>query len=83
MRAMNGAGGLATSSAAAPLRDAVDLGQASLRLFAVIAVVALPGLAALALVLAYAEAWVAEVGFATAFLLIGLATLAWGGMVAA
>ena len=57
----------------------VDLGQPALRLFAVIAVVALPGLAALALVLAFAEAWVAEVGVATAFLLIGLATLAWGG----
>ena len=60
----------------------MGLGQASLRLFAVIAVVALPGLAALALVLAYADAWVAEVGFATAFLLIGLATLAWGALVA-
>jgi two-component system, OmpR family, sensor histidine kinase KdpD len=61
----------------------VDLGQPALRLFAVIAVVALPGLAALALVLAFAEPWVAEVGFATAFLLVGLATLAWGGIVAA
>ncbi len=60
----------------------MGLGQASLRLFAVIAVVALPGLAALALVLAYADAWIAEVGFATAFLLIGLATLAWGALVA-
>ena len=60
----------------------MDLGQPALRLFAVITVVALPGLAALALVLAFAEAWVAQVGVATAFLLIGVATLAWGGIVA-
>lgn len=60
----------------------MGLGQASLRLFAVISVVALPGLAALALVVAYAEDWVAEVGLGTALLLIGLATLAWGALVA-
>jgi signal transduction histidine kinase len=60
----------------------VDLGRASLRLFAIIIVVALPGLAALALLLAYGEAWVADAGYATAFLLVGLGTLAWAGLVA-
>jgi signal transduction histidine kinase len=60
----------------------VDLGQPALRLFAVITVVALPALAALALVLAFAEAWVAEVGVGTAFLIVGLGTLAWAGIVA-
>jgi two-component system sensor histidine kinase KdpD len=60
----------------------VDLGRASLRLFAVIVVVALPGLAALALVLAYADTWVANVGFGTAFLLVGVGTMAWAGLVA-
>ncbi len=60
----------------------MTLGQASLRVFAVIAVVALPGLAALALVLAYADTWVEEVGFGTAFALVGLGTLAWGALVA-
>jgi two-component system sensor histidine kinase KdpD len=60
----------------------VSLGQPALRLFAVIAVVALPGLAAMALVLGVGDTWVAEVGAGTAFLLIGLATLAWAGLVA-
>ncbi len=60
----------------------MDLGQPALRLVAVIAVVALPGLAALALVLAYAETWVAEVGIGTAFLIVGLATMAWAAIVA-
>ncbi|HEY7737504.1 MAG TPA: ATP-binding protein [Candidatus Limnocylindria bacterium] len=61
----------------------MDLGQPALRLFAIIAVVALPGLAALALVLAFAESWVASVGVGTVVLLIGLATLAWGALIAA
>jgi hypothetical protein len=61
----------------------VDLGQPALRLFAVIAVVALPALAALALVLAFAEGWVAEVGIGTAFLIVGLGTMAWAAIVAA
>lgn len=61
----------------------MDLGQPALRLFAVIAVVALPALAALALVLAFAEGWVAEVGIGTAFLIIGVGTMAWAAIVAA
>lgn len=60
----------------------MNLDQPALRLFAVIAVVALPGLAALALVLGFAEAWVTQVGVGTATFLVGLATLGWAGIVA-
>jgi signal transduction histidine kinase len=61
----------------------VDLGRPALRIFAFIAVVALPALAALALVLVLAEAWVAEVGVSVVLLVVGLGTLLWAAIVAA
>jgi two-component system sensor histidine kinase KdpD len=60
----------------------VDLGRPALRLFAIIVVVALPALAVLALLLSVAADWVARVGPAMAFLLVGVATLAWAAIVA-
>jgi signal transduction histidine kinase len=60
----------------------LDLGRPALRLFAIIVVVALPALAVLALLLSVADDWVARVGPAMAFLLVGVATLAWAAIVA-
>jgi len=60
----------------------VDLGRPALRIFAFIAVVALPALAALALVLVLGDAWVAEVGVSVALLVVGLGTLLWAAIVA-
>jgi len=61
----------------------VDLGRPALRIFAFIAVVALPALAALALVLVLGAAWVAEVGVSVVLLVVGLGTLLWAAIVAA
>jgi signal transduction histidine kinase len=61
----------------------VDLGRPALRIFAFIAVVALPALAALALVLVLGDAWVAEVGVSVVLLVVGLGTLLWAAIVAA
>ena len=61
----------------------MDLGRPALRIFAFIAVVALPALAALALVLVLGDAWVAEVGVSLALLVVGLGTLLWAAIVAA
>jgi len=61
----------------------VDLGRPALRIFAFIAVVALPALAALALVLVRGVAWVAEVGVSVVLLVVGLGTLLWAAIVAA
>jgi two-component system sensor histidine kinase KdpD len=60
----------------------VDLGRPALRIFAFIAVVALPALAALALVLVLGDAWVAEVGVSVVLLVVGLGTLLWAAIVA-
>jgi signal transduction histidine kinase len=60
----------------------VDLGRPALRIFAFIAVVALPALAALALVLVLGDLWVAEVGVSVALLVVGLGTLLWAAIVA-
>jgi two-component system sensor histidine kinase KdpD len=61
----------------------VDLGRPALRIFAFIAVVALPALAALALILVLGDAWVAEVGVSVVVLVVGLGTLLWAAIVAA
>ncbi|MEK6191306.1 MAG: HAMP domain-containing sensor histidine kinase [Chloroflexota bacterium] len=61
----------------------MDLGRPALRIFAFIAVVALPALAALALVLVLGDAWVAEVGVSVVLLVVGLGTLLWAAIVAA
>ena len=60
----------------------MDLGRPALRIFAFIAVVALPALAALALVLVLGDAWVAEVGVSVVLLVVGLGTLLWAAIVA-
>jgi signal transduction histidine kinase len=60
----------------------VDVSQTALRIFGITAVVALPGLAVLALLFGLAESWTAEVGPGMVLLLVGLGTLAWGGVVA-
>ena len=46
----------------------MDFGRPAFRIFALIAVVALPALAALGLVLVRGDAWVAEVGVSVALL---------------
>lgn len=61
----------------------MDLGRPALRIFAFIAVVALPALAALALVLVLGDTWVAEVGVSVVVLVVGLGTLLWAAIVAA
>lgn len=61
----------------------MDFGRPAFRIFALIAVVALPALAALGLVLVLGDAWVAEVGVSLALLVVGLGTLLWGAIVAA
>lgn len=61
----------------------MDLGRPALRIFALIAVVALPALAALGLVLVLGDAWVAEVGVSVALLVVGLGTMLWAAIVAA
>ena len=61
----------------------MDLGRPAFRIFALIAVVALPALAALGLVLVLGDAWVAEVGVSLALLVVGLGTLLWAAIVAA
>lgn len=61
----------------------MDLGRPAFRIFALIAVVALPALAALGLVLVLGDVWVAEVGVSVALLVVGLGTLLWAAIVAA
>ena len=61
----------------------MDFGRPAFRIFALIAVVALPALAALGLVLVRGDAWVAEVGVSVALLVVGLGTLLWAAVVAA
>ncbi len=61
----------------------MDFGRPAFRIFALIAVVALPALAALGLVLVLGDAWVAEVGVSVALLVVGLGTLLWAAIVAA
>lgn len=60
----------------------MDLGRPALRIFALIAIVALPALAVLALVLVLADRWVAEVGVSVALLVLGFGTLLWAAIVA-
>jgi signal transduction histidine kinase len=61
----------------------VDFGRPAFRIFALIAVVALPALAALGLVLVLGDAWVAQVGVSVTLLMVGLGTLLWAAIVAA
>lgn len=61
----------------------MDFGRPALRIFAFIAVVALPALAVLTLILVLSPEWADQVGVSVVLLMVSLGTLLWGAIVAA